>query len=80
MKIEFEISRDSLGDNNTETDNMQYIKAVQSALQKEYPNADIQVEITRSNMSKIWVDDDPYGEVEANVREIAKEIWDMELY
>jgi len=81
MKIEIIISTDTLGDTNTAADNQRYAAAVRTAVQAEYPDAQLAVELTsRQDCCRIWVDDDLGGRIERELFEITSRIWDAAAY
>lgn len=81
MKIELTISTHNLGDCNTTDDNQRYATTVEAAIQAEYPEADVSVELIENVTSgSCFVSDDPRGEIEENVHIIANKIWDKADY
>ena len=81
MKIELTISTHTLGDINTAEDNKRYATAVQNALQTEYPEAFITVDLaTNVTAGSCWVSDDPTGEIKETVNRIANQVWDKADY
>jgi len=81
MKIELTISTHTLGDCNTVDDNNRYADAVQSALEAEYSDAEVSVElVTNVTAGSCWVSDDSTGEIEENVNLIANQVWDKADY
>lgn len=81
MKIELTISTATLGDYNTDADNERYCAAVEAAIQSEYPNDDVSVElVTNVTAGSCWASDDITGEIADNVNLIANEVWDKADY
>jgi hypothetical protein len=78
MKIEIKIGLDTLGDFNTDADNARFAEAVEKAINDEYPNAEIDVELAEH--SNDWVSDDPAGHILERVREIQNHVWDQADY
>ena len=73
MEIEIKIGKDTLGDINTDNDNDRFAEAVKKAVQDEYPDADVSVELAEH--SSDWCSDDPSGEIVERVHEIQNDVW-----
>lgn len=48
MKIRLTLGENSMGDFNSHSDNCAYVQAVQNAIEKEYPNADVSVDMVEN--------------------------------
>ena len=74
--IEILIGSDTTGE-NTHEENLLFINALRSALEDEYSNANISVEMSRNDSSTVlasWFDD--IDGVEENVNLIKNRVWD----
>ena len=75
MKIEFQISMQNLGDDNSQVDNERYVRAVETAIGAEFPNADVSATLS-NNFQQIRVigfEDDQA--VRETCEEIANQVW-----
>jgi hypothetical protein len=72
--IELTIGRDTLGDANTDADNARYARAVQKAIESEYPEATVSVDLAEH--SNCYVKYDMTGDITENVRLISNRVWD----
>jgi hypothetical protein len=80
MKIELVIGIDTLGDVNTDADNLRYAEAVEAAITEEYPDAHVCVLIGEYSICEV----DGFGanghDVCTNLGEIKNRVWDAANY
>lgn len=80
MKIQLTISTQTLG-TNTDAENRRYCDAVKSALHERFPEYDVVVNLVGNCTSgSCYVSGDDTGEISADVRRVARLIWDNADY
>ena len=80
MEIYYRISTQNLGDDNTDEQNMEYVKAVQSAIQTEFSAADVAVSLSSDFQRVRATGFDDNDSVCDRCEEIANDVWSWAEY